>query len=361
MKNYKDYAFLGVIAVLLVIVFFIVRPFFIPILTSIVLAYIFYPLYRLLKKAVRFPSFAAILVSIIILLLVTLPIIFIVNSIAQEAQNTYATIKEGIESGTLENCTDSSLTCMGFKYLGKYISDENVQSYIASTLNRFSGVLISAANKFVFSIPHYILNFFIMLFILFFLLKDGEAIVQRMKRLMPFTDSHTKSIVLQLKSVTGAVVYGHVLVSAGQAFIGGLAFWIFGVPSPLVWGFVMFFLALIPFLGTPLVWVPAAVIKLLTNSPGQAIGIIIVGVFISTADNFIKPKIVADRAKIHPIVVLLGVLGGIPIFGLIGIIIGPVILSVFVRLVEIYEEEHVEIKSNGHGHSDRRTARRSNE
>ncbi len=101
----------------------------------------------------------------------------------------------------------------------------------------------------------------------------------------------------------------------------------------------MFFLALLPFLGTPVVWVPIMIVKAAQGHPGQALGILISGIFISTADNFIKPKIVASKGKVHPVLVLLGVLGGLALFGITGVIIGPVILSVFMAFVRIYEEE----------------------
>jgi predicted PurR-regulated permease PerM len=345
MKDYRKYAFIGILLALLVISFFIVKPFINAIFASFILAYVFYPLYRRIKRIVRFPSLAAFIVSFLILMLVALPLFFITNAIVIEIRENYSSIKSAFDTNSTEFCTSKGMVCNFFNLIKQNIANPTVSRHIANLASRISDTFVRMANAFIISIPHYILNFFIMLFMLFFLLKEGELLLLKVKHILPFKDKHTKDILDQIKEVTHAVIYGHILVSAGQAVLGGIAFWIFGVSSPVFWGFVMFFFALIPFLGTPIIWLPAVIIKIIGNEPVQAIGILISGIIISTIDNLIKPKIISDNADVHPVLVLLGVLGGISLFGFIGIIIGPLLLAVFVKLIDIYEEEQSEAKS----------------
>lgn len=338
---------IALLLLLVCLVFFLLRPFIGTILTSFVLAYVFYPLYRFVKKIVKFPSLASIIVSIIIVLLFTLPLIFVANAVSVEARVNYVFIKKILATESLleGECNDSSFICSLSNFIEGPLSDPQLKFQITNIANKATDFFINLASNFILSIPVFLLNFFIMVFIIFYLFKEGDTLIFRFKRLLPLKKAHRKNIFDQLNDVTFAVVYGHILVAGIQAILGMIALWVFGISSPVLWGLVMFFFALIPFLGTPVVWVPAVLFKAFTANPGQALGLLIAGLFISTIDNFIKPKLVSDRANVHPVLVLLGVIGGLSLFGPIGIILGPVVLSILMTFIEIYEEEEIETKS----------------
>ncbi len=327
--------------------YFILHPFLQAILASFVLAYVFYPIYTFFRRTLRSKNLAALLVSVLVVLVFSLPIVFVANSLSQEARVNYVFIKKILATGDIVEgeCDPENPICRLEGFLGEYIADPQIKFQLTSGLTRVTDFFVNFAGDIIFSIPLFILNFCVMVFIIFYLLKEGDVLVYRLKRLIPLKQIHRTNIFDKLKDVTFAVIYGHITVVAGQAAIGGLALWIFGVRSPFLWAIVMFFFGLIPFLGTGVVWVPAVIFKAINQEPGAAIGLLIVGLFISTADNFIKPKIISGRADVHPVLVLLGVIGGLLVFGGIGIIVGPVILSLFITFIEIYEAEHLEAKS----------------
>ncbi|MCK5283076.1 MAG: AI-2E family transporter [Nanoarchaeota archaeon] len=338
-----------VFAILLVLVFFILKPFINAILASFIIAYIFYPVYKLVKKVVKNESLASFLVSILVVLIFTIPLVFLANALSNQAVDIYAFTKvklDELEGGAIseQQCGESNIICRISLILEKYLGDPVVNSQVQALTKNATVFLANAAANFVFSIPRYLISFFIMVFILFYLLKSGSNVMERIKGLLPLKKVHRKNIFEQLKDVTYAVIYGHILVAAIQALIGGIAFWIFGIKSPILWAVIMFFFALMPFLGTPVIWIPAVIFKFMASHPLQATGLLIIGLFISTIDNFIKPKIVSEKAKVHPVIVLLGVIGGLSLFGIIGIIIGPVILSIFMAFLDIYEEREIEAK-----------------
>jgi predicted PurR-regulated permease PerM len=319
----------------------LLQPFINTILTSIVLAYIIYPLYKTLKKYVKNSSFASFIITFFVVTVFLVSLLLIARIISIEAKENYTFIKEYILGGRLisEDCSTNNL-CNVMQYIHSQLSNLPITYDLKDFFEKISNFIVGVSNRFIMSAPQVILKFFVAMFTLFFLLRDGEKLLDKISRLAPLKNKHTRNIIAHLKEVVNAVVYGQVLVAGLQATLGIFALWIFGVKSPVLWGVVMFFFALVPYLGTGFVWVPAMLFKFIDNNPFQAFGLLISGLIISTVDNFIRPMIVADKAKIHPTIVLLGVIGGLSLFGFIGLIIGPVILSLLKAFIDIYESEN---------------------
>ena len=149
-----------------------------------------------------------------------------------------------------------------------------------------------------------------------------------------------KNIFKQFNNLTYATVYGQFIVALIQGAVATVAYFLFGVGSPITWGLLTTFFALIPFLGTPIVWVPISLNLLISAEIARGIGLLLVGIFIiSTIDNLLKPRLIGKRASLHPVLVLIGVVGGLITMGLIGIIIGPLIISLLISFVEVYHKE----------------------
>jgi len=343
-KTLPKYVLLGILALLLAMVFFLIKPYVTAILSSFVLAYLVFPAYRFAKKYIKNGSVAAFLVTILVVVALTVPFAFMVNSISNEARVNYVLVKKILATGDIidGDCADGSFLCWVSGKMRGLLEDEQVKLHVTNFAQKITDFFVNSTGNFILSLPNLLLNFFIMLFMVYYLLREGPALIERLQRLMPLKSVHAANIFRQLTDVTNAVIYGQIFVSAIQGILGMIAFMIFGVTSAVLWGIVMFFLALIPFLGTPLVWGPAVILKAGTGHQGQALGLLIAGIIISTIDNFLRPKIVSEKAKVHPILVLLGVLGGVQLFGFAGIIIGPVLLSVFMKFVEIYEVGELE-------------------
>jgi predicted PurR-regulated permease PerM len=183
-----------------------------------------------------------------------------------------------------------------------------------------------------------VLSFTVMLFILFFIIRDGRAIARMGSALVPLPADRREDLADRLASVTRAVVRGTVLTSMIQGLLLGIGFAIVGMPAPVVFGVLAAVLSVVPFGGTALVWAPALVALLVQGNYGQAIGILVVGVIVSSVDNFIKPMLISGRSTLPTLAVFIGVLGGLAAFGLVGLFVGPVVIALVLALIEFLRE-----------------------
>jgi predicted PurR-regulated permease PerM len=184
-----------------------------------------------------------------------------------------------------------------------------------------------------------VLSFTVMLFILFFIIRDGRAIARRGATLVPLPAERREALAARLASVTRAVVRGTVLTSIIQGLLLGIGFAIAGMPAPVVFGVLAAVLSVVPFGGTALVWAPALVAVLVQGRYGQALVILIVGVIVSSVDNFIKPMLISGRSPLPTLAVFIGVLGGLAAFGLIGLFLGPIVIALVLALIEFTWEK----------------------
>jgi|TARA_B100001971_G_C18241956_1_gene571509 predicted PurR-regulated permease PerM len=344
------YLFIVLLAIAVWMTFLIVKPFMIAIITSVLIAYITYPLYSRIKKLIKNKNISSLIMALLIVIIITLPLFFILNVITKEAYVGYILSKQKIVSGDIfpGACEDkTNIICSLSAPIEEFISNPRVRFYLEDTAQKVSSYIINSASSFLFSIPVMVLNFFIMIFIMFYLFRDGKAIFEKVENLIPLKGHHRKQVLKKINNVTYAVVYGQLLVAMVQGALGGLGFLIFGIPSPLLWGAVMALLALVPWVGTAIIWLPAALFQIITGYIQSDTGLITRGILlilygaliVSTIDNILKPKLIGKKGGIHPILALIGVLGGLSVFGFIGIFIGPIILAIFMTLVQIYEDE----------------------
>ena len=345
-EEFSKYFILLFLVIAVFLVFLIIRPFIITILTSTIISYIFYPLYKWINKKTKRKNLSAIIVAILIIILIITPILFVANSLTREVITIYSNSKQRIAEGNIietESGSDSLYK------LNSFLINIAEKPQIGSSIDSITNTIISSLSNFVFTIPKRILSFFVMIFLVFFMLRDGDLMVKKIKYLIPLKDRYQNKIVKKFSSVTRAVVYGHFITALIQGMVGTLGLYIFGIKSPLVWGIIMVIACMIPFVGAPVVWFPLGVFKVIIglNSGNNyetimGIGLLAYGfIIVSSIDNLIRPKIIGDRARIHPTIILLGILGGLAIFGFIGIVVGPLILSLFLTFAEIYKTEIV--------------------
>jgi predicted PurR-regulated permease PerM len=182
-----------------------------------------------------------------------------------------------------------------------------------------------------------LLYLILFLLTLFFILRDGESLATTLRAVAPVSNAQAEEIYDRLTRTVKAVLYAMVVVPLAQGLLAMIGFRLFGLPSPIFWGTMLIFAAVIPGIGSPLVWLPAAVYLLLTAPLWQGIGMLLYGTLvISTSDNVIKPMLLHETANIHPLLAFFSILGGILSFGLIGFLIGPVILSLVLSAIRIY-------------------------
>ncbi len=333
---------LGII--LLVLSILIVRPFITAIVIGAFLAYMFYPINQWLNKRLKKHSLSAIFTLLLILLVLIVPAIFIARSFVGEAIFIYQQGEYLLSTG-LSNC--NSGTCLTVK---DFLSGPLVSGYIKNALSTISSWLINQVSSFAFSLPKIFINLFVLSFVVFYLLRDGGEAVNKIKDWLKIKEHQREAIFNRVSEVTHGVVYGYLLTALVQGFMGGLGFAIFGLHSPIFWGFTMAVLAAIPYVGTGIVWVPASAMIIIQGislgEPGliwKGIGLFVYClIFVGLIDNLIRPWIIGSKAKIHPALVLIGVIGGLFSFGIIGVLLGPLILELTSLVVSIYFHDEEE-------------------
>ena len=312
--NIKDNSktiILVVAGILLILSFFVIKQFITTLITSAVLAYLFHPLYTIINKKFKNSCLSSLLIIILIIVLIALPSYFIIKGLIMES-------KQAIKLA-------SSLQ----------LSPE-FSNAVTEILKRGSGFIATQASEFLLSIPRTLLNLFILIFSFYYFLKDGPSMLQHLQDLLPLKDAEKNFLKQESKKVTSGVIYGLLISGLIQGVIGAVGFYLFGVSSPILWGAGIMLLSIIPGLGNFLIWIPIAVVKFLTNHELAALGILGVGIIISIIELFVKTKWMSGKSNIHPIIILLGVIGGLSLFGFIGIIIGPLVLSLLTPFIKLF-------------------------
>jgi predicted PurR-regulated permease PerM len=222
------------------------------------------------------------------------------------------------------------------------VSAADIQEWLASRTEALLKGVASVGGGVVLSAIGTLVGFFFMLFLLFFILRDGRDMFNRLQRLIPVPAEHRELLFDHLASVTRGVFYGIGLTAMVQGFLVGVGFAIAGLPSPVVFGVLAAILALLPAGGAAIVWIPSVLYLAAVGRWGMAIFMLIWGVIISTSDNFMRPILISRYAPVSAFMVFVGVVGGIAAFGAIGIVVGPVFLALVAAILEYFDQKVIE-------------------
>ncbi|OGB89725.1 hypothetical protein A2625_06355 [candidate division WOR-1 bacterium RIFCSPHIGHO2_01_FULL_53_15] len=335
-EAYKRTVALVVAVVVMILSFLIIRPFLVAILSAAALSYIFYPFYlttlKYLPKKARVKEIGAIFTCLVIILIVLVPVSFVTTFLSYEIRDGYLFLQEFFKSNQpLQNLPPFLSQWAGYLPQFKEIATE----LGTQALGLIQGVLKG--------IPNVILSIFITIFSIYYFLKHGKDLYNFFSDLFPLPEGRYRQMIARFDDLSRGMIMGQVAVGIVQGTLAWAGFYFLGVPNPVLWGFVTAIISIIPLLGAALVWVPITayllILGTITGEYWRPITLLVYGTFvISLIDNFLKPKIVGDRANIHPLVILFGILGGIQLFGIPGILIGPLILTIFDVVIEIYKE-----------------------
>ena len=308
---------------------------------GVILAILFAPLHRkLLRRMPRRQTLAALCTLGLCLVIVILPMTVITISLIQEATVIY----ERVRSGQLNFGLYLQQVLAALPAWASHLLDSLNLTSIADLQEKFSSVAVQAS-QFVagqaLSIGQntleFIVSFGIMLYLLFFLLRDGASLTLRIGQATPLDEAHKRQLVDKFTTVIRATVKGNIVVAASQGALGGLIFWILGIQGPVLWGVLMAFLSLLPAVGAGLIWVPVAIYFLATGAVWQGVVLTAFGVFvIGLVDNVLRPILVGKDTKMPDYVVLISTLGGMALFGLTGFVIGPVIAALFIASWDLF-------------------------
>ena len=225
-----------------------------------------------------------------------------------------------------------------------FLEDPSIQYQVQEIAKTSTNWVIQKGSNILLSIPRILLGLFVLLFTFYYCLIDGKKLMLQISDFFSKKQSKYVHVIKRLKEIIHGVVYGYFLIALIQGLLGTLGFLIFGLPSPLFWGVLMTLFALIPVLGPWVIWAPASLFMLIQGISQdssslilKAIGLFIYGaIIVSTSDNILRPKLVGDKAKVHPILILIGTIGGLVVFGPIGVIFGPLVLSLTSVIFEVY-------------------------
>lgn len=315
-------------------------PFLSILVLSFLLAGIFQPVYSYLKHWLS-ETFSSLLTCVIIILLVFIPLMFFVAALSSEALDLYHLSKgTNINLKLQELFFESSLMVKMQNVLAGYGIVLEPDKFTAA-LTDFSGktglFLFNQAKAWAANVMVIIFNFALMIITIFFLLIDSDKLINFILRVSPMPDEQEKQLIRKFKEISDAVLIGNGICALIQGVLGGLAFVLFGLVSPILWGGIMLILAFLPIFGIGLVLIPAATILMLQGHIGQGVAMLIFYAILSFSVEYaLKPKLVGKQVKMHTLLVFLAILGGLQLFGFLGIIYGPLIITIFLTMSEIY-------------------------
>lgn len=323
---------LGLIVALSVLSFQLVQPYLSFIIGALLLAYVLSPLQRRLETRVRSTTAAAILVTVATLA-VLLPFIALIITVAGEA----ITIAQNLAAGDILGQLEAPEAWLNAQLTGEV----DLASEIATRLEGLAETVLGTAPDLVASLTHLSIGLGLAVFLLFYLLRDGDRLVGWLQAMTPLPQSVQTKLYDRVDDMTRAVLLGHVLVAIIQGSIAGIGLLVVGFSNVLFWTVLMILLSLLPFIGTFLIWGPAAVYLLSTGQMLSGSFLFIFGtIVVGVSDEYLRPVIVDRYAEISPAVIVVGVIGGLSAFGVMGLFIGPIIVGALKATIEVFDEQY---------------------
>jgi predicted PurR-regulated permease PerM len=312
----------------LLLLIFLFTPYLNVIVLSFILWIIFHPLFNKLLKIVKNESSASFITVVLIFCLIFIPLFFIGLQFFNE-------IKSYLND--LNNNKNFNIYFNGTDYLKNLfvLFNIDIQEVVSQIFQYFYNISLKVFSKTF----NFITTIIFSLFILYYLFRDISSFKDYILKIMPLEKSTTEKLIDNIYINSKSIIFGFLVVALVQGFLAGIGFYFFDIPNAIFWGMITVLAALIPVLGTAITIVPASVYLILNNNLFYAVGLLIWGFFIvGTVDNFLRPYLIGKKSGINPVLIFLSVLGGLSLFGIIGFFIGPLIISLFISLVKIYEE-----------------------
>lgn len=332
--NERKALLLGLIGLLSFVSYLMIKPFLGYVFAAILLSFLLHPLQKRISKKVDKRVTALFLVASSIILFV-LPFILTAAAVVDDARG----LSQDVNRSQIINTTyieQNILEYTGFAVDVESNLNSISQQFMSSTFGNFSqliGVFTDIA-----------VGLSVMLFLMYYLLKDGETLIQWLGEAAPFSEEIKHSMTTQINDTTWAVMKGHVLIAVTQGLIAGIGLAITGVPNYALWTFVMILLGFIPIIGTIIVWAPAAAYLFFVGEPLRSFFLLLYGfTIVGLTDNVLRPLIVDRAANIHPAIVLIGVIGGVYLFGAVGLFVGPIILGIFKAILLVFKNNYQDL------------------
>ncbi len=319
-------------------------PFASIIVMAFVVTGVFRPVYRFLGKRIK-ASLASFITCFLVILVLFAPITFFVGMLSNEALNMYQMAKSAVLSDEIRNFLQNSRYLeQSNQFLSVFnieITEEDFNGVVSAVARNVGLFLYQQASSIASNILSFVVNFLFMLLIVFYLFIDGDRLESFIMDLSPLPEEQDQKLINKFREMAGAIIVGNGLGGILQGFLGGAVFALFQLPSAFLWGVIMGLLAFLPIVGIGMVFVPAAIFLFIQGRIGAGIFFIVFYAILSLSVEYIfKPKLVGTRLQMHPLLVFFSIVGGLKLFGLLGIIYGPLIVTAFLTLTDIYHASY---------------------
>jgi predicted PurR-regulated permease PerM len=337
---------LPAVGVIVVLAFLVFRPFLVGFAVAGSVAILLAPLHRRLEHGLGGrPTLAASLIVLVSTAAILVPVLTALFLLGNQAVAFFNWLIPQLEPTVLERVFRETLP-QRFPRLWALVSarQESIMPVVGSGLSQIAGGASALIQGLVTGAATALFELSLVLFMLFFMLRDQKAIQEELHHISPLSDAQEDIIFDHVSKTVKAILQAMVVVPLAQGFLASIGFWIFGVPSPVSWGVGVTLAAMVPVLGSPLGWVPACVLLFLQGETWQWVGMLLFGlIVISGIDNVIKPLLLKGSANIHPLLGFLSILGGVLAFGVFGFLVGPVILSLLISAIRIYRSDSIRL------------------
>jgi len=330
---FKKIITLIILAVLIILSYFLLKPILMAIVFGIVLSFVFSPVHDWLLQKIKSDNLSVILISVFMILLIILPIWFLTPPLIDQSLKIYFTAQKIDFGSFLENIFPSFSSGEFSREVGSIIS-----SFVNKTINSF----VNYVSGFILNFPTILLQLMVSFFTFFFVLRDKKNLLLYIKSLIPFSKDIEDKIFEQTKGITMSVVYGQVVMGLIQGIIAGAGFFIFGIPNAVFLTLLACIAGVLPIIGTTVIWVPVVIYLIVIKASAIAIiGVTIFGLIAVFIDNILKPIFVSHRTNMPASIILFGMIGGFFLFGTLGFVVGPLILAYLLIILEIYRNKRV--------------------
>jgi predicted PurR-regulated permease PerM len=333
----------------LFLLFKLIQPMITVLLSSILLAYIAFPVHKRIIKKVRNKPLSIIFSLFVVFVIILVPFVFLTFEIVKNGYSLFNSLSNNIEKGALFgiSCTsEDSKLCLILNQAEKFSLERLSKFGFDKQIQKFLVIIGEKITEFILGIPIMLAKIFLAFIIAYFILKEWKNILKRIVDLLPMKESTVERIIQEFGSIAHTVIYAQLFVAFVQGTVAAIGFYLFGIPFPIVLGVLVAFCSLLPAIGTAIIWLPASLFLILNGYFSQdywllvrGIGLLLYGaLIIGTIDNVLLIKLVNVKAKVNQIVVIIGVIGGASLFGIIGIFIGPILLPLLITYFETFKE-----------------------
>ncbi len=347
----QKYFLIGVLLLLIIVLMMFLSPFLADVLMATIIVTAVYPLHRLLSKKARFPASLSSFISLLLVAVILLiPFVLFIFFMAQQAADAYVSISGKLNAMVIQSHVDSI-----DKFLAILPFGDKIKAFLASTpisptdilktagdvVGNISSFLLGNTTNILKHLSVFAIHAMVFLITMFYLLRDGDRLVQYLYSLIPLSAEYRKELFKKLNKISYGIIYGIFGAAILQGILVGIGLAIVGINNPAFWGAIAALFSPLPYVGTAVVWVPCIIILVVEGHLWLALFLAIwCMIIVGTADNLIKPFLIGSRTTLHPLAVLLTILGGAFAFGLKGLLFGPFVLTLTLAFLHIYKLEY---------------------